>query len=92
MKHKNRHITLLQLIKAADRGYNQDDVIEMYHRHPKGKHGDELARFIARELQETYDPKASPEDQLQEAIRVIHVATNELDDVSRSLYQLRTRT
>jgi hypothetical protein len=43
--------------------------------------GDGLAEFIARELEDTYDPKASKEDQLEEAKRVMENAWKELNDV-----------
>jgi len=47
--------------------------------------GDGLAEFIARELRDTYDPKAPSLEQLEEAARVMHNARRELVDVAEAL-------
>lgn len=47
--------------------------------------GDTLAEFIFRELQDTYDPEASDEQQLAEAVRVMTTARQELEAVETTL-------
>ena len=47
--------------------------------------GDGLAEFIAHELAETFDPKASSLEQLEEAACVMHNARRELVDVAEAL-------
>ena len=47
--------------------------------------GDGLAEFIARELADTYDPKATSLDQIGEACRVMSRAHTEIGDVSMAL-------
>jgi hypothetical protein len=46
--------------------------------------GDTLAEFIVRELKDTFDPKATALDQVNEAQRVIARASTQLGDVARS--------
>jgi len=51
--------------------------------HSQGRSvGDGLAEFIARELAETYDSKASSLDQLHEAARCIELAKREVTSVA----------
>jgi len=49
--------------------------------------GDGLARFIAAELNETFDPSASKKAQLQEAVRCLDRAIYELNQVIDALEQ-----
>lgn len=68
---------LKQLIKIAS-DYYDDDLILKYHNKPNDNHGDTLAEFIALELADTFDPNASNTQQLDEAVRVIDKAINQL--------------
>lgn len=47
--------------------------------------GDTLAEFIVREIYETFEPANSTDDQLEEAIRVMQCARNQLNDVVSGL-------
>jgi hypothetical protein len=47
--------------------------------------GDGLAEFIAREITETYDPRASSLEQIKEARRVMDNARTELGNVCQAL-------
>jgi hypothetical protein len=49
--------------------------------------GDGLAEFIARELVDTYDPKASSDEQLTEAARCMTSARNEMDEIVMAFYK-----
>jgi hypothetical protein len=84
MKQKN--MTLRQLIKIADAGYGDSRVLQAfkeqsYKRPDPLAVGDGLAWFIAQELKETFDPKASKSAQLKEAIRVMNMARQEVGSV-----------
>ena len=46
-------VTIDDIIRVADKAYPDGRVLA-YHQHPKGKHGDTLAEFIAIELRETF--------------------------------------
>ncbi|HSB81964.1 MAG TPA: hypothetical protein VLM91_24555, partial [Candidatus Methylomirabilis sp.] len=63
-------MTLDRLVQIANAAYS-DDLVWQYHRHPKRKFGDGLAKFIAEEIGETYEADAPTEQQLAEAVRVI---------------------
>ena len=75
---------LAELIAAANKAY-PDGLIEQSFNPDTGKAkdgaGDTLALFIVRELSETFDPEASDEDQIKEAVRVLNTAINELSGV-----------
>ena len=77
-------MTMGKLIKIVDKVY-PDGLVGLYYKHPTEDHGDLLAKFIARELSETYDPRASELDQLVEANRVMNRAAMELDAVCAAL-------
>ncbi len=47
--------------------------------------GDTLALFIVRDLAETFDPDASDEQQLAEAIRAMEMARTNLENVVSAL-------
>lgn len=47
--------------------------------------GDTLAKFIVVEISETFEPAASTDDQLEEAIRVMQSARNQLNDLIEGL-------
>ena len=74
---------LSTIINIADKAYPDGLVKQAFE---EGDHvGDGLAEFIARELRETYDEKASSLEQLEEACRVMHNARRELVDVAEAL-------
>ena len=75
---------LLEIIKIADEAYG-DDLIMQYHKDRDREHGDSLAKFIAIELEETYDDSTDRQEQLYEARRVMNRA---LEDVGRVLAAL----
>ena len=75
---------LSEIIAIADRTY-PDGLVQMYFEDPEGQHGDTLAEFIVRELQDVYDAEASDEDQLSEAARVMRRARDELESVGAAL-------
>lgn len=82
-------MTLDDLIKIADEAYSSHadmsaGLITAYHENPDGEHGDGLARFIAVELNETFDPDATTLEQLSEANRVMTVAMNQLEFVANA--------
>lgn len=79
MKKKNKkNLDLNELIEIVDNAY-PDGVIKLYHAKPLGNHGDTLAKLIASELMETYDPKASKEKQLQTASRALERIVGQLN-------------
>lgn len=72
---------LADIIQIANRAYADGLVGRAF----KGEDvGDTLAVFIARELKDTFDPKASAIDQIKEAGRVISHAYVEIGDVARA--------
>ena len=82
-------ITLDKLVKAAGKHYS-DGLVELYHRMPFENHGDSLARFIALELEETFDPEADAQVQVHKAIHVLDVARKELTQAIEALEELAT--
>lgn len=71
---------LRDIIKLASDSYS-DDLILQYYEYPDEDHGDGLARFIALELQETYDEDATTQEQIAEAYRVMENAWHQIEDV-----------
>ena len=51
----------------------------------KDTHGDGLANFIVREICETNEQHCTRQEQLEEAIRVMSMAENQLHDLVRAL-------
>jgi transcriptional accessory protein Tex/SPT6 len=83
---------LEKLILIANAGYPDADLVYRAYKEQKKKKpdqalvGDGLAWFIAEEITETYDAKARKEDQLNEALRVITRAEEELNGVKQALF------
>lgn len=77
-------MTLDELIKIASSVYS-DNLIEEYHKDPETHHGDLLAKFIAAELTETFDPEAASDEQLDEAHRVLDMAQHQLGIVVNAI-------
>lgn len=71
---------LKEIIKIASDSYS-DDLIMQYYEYPDEGHGDGLARFIALELQETYDEDVTEQEQIAEAYRVMENARDQIEDV-----------
>lgn len=76
-------MTLDQLMAKVNKLHNfacddRGDFVLMYHREPKGSHGDTLAKFIVTEVTETFDAEASDADQVAEVRRVILRAAGDL--------------
>jgi hypothetical protein len=79
-------MTLGKLIDIIDEAYGEDRV-KLYFEDPDGAHGDSLARFIAIEIRETYDPSAATEKQIEEAMRCMSSARGQLEDVIKALVE-----
>ena len=73
-------MTLLEIIRIADTAYDDNLVLD-YHKHPRGNHGDGLAKFIAEELRETYCAGSTDEEQIAEACRVMETAMHDITNV-----------
>ena len=73
-------MTMEELIKSADDAYD-DGLVQQYFEDPDGNHGDTLAEFIVRELEDTFDPDLPTEKQIAEAIRLMTSAIRQLQDV-----------
>jgi hypothetical protein len=83
-------MTLVQLLNKANEGYDDHFLSEYFH--PKtGKfnrkaEGDGLARFIVIEISETFDAESTDLQHVDEAIRVMIQAR---DDIRRVIVALR---
>ena len=75
-------MTLDELIAVASTDYPE---VGEYHRHPEENHGDTLAKFVAIELADTFDPTATDEDQREEAQQVMQSAIDDLQKVIDAL-------
>jgi hypothetical protein len=79
---------LIDLMKRANAGY-PDEYLGQYFQYKTGEPvegtGDTLAEFIVRELAETFDPDASDEDQIDQAVKVLEEATSDLNGVMAAL-------
>ena len=68
-------MTLKQIVELADKNYPDGAIISEFSGHDAG---DGLARFIVRELRDTYDKSASDAEQIKEAWRVLDRGTAEI--------------
>ena len=75
-------MTIEQLMEIADSGYPDNAVLRSHHGDDVG---DTLADFIATEISETFDENADDEAQIDEAIRVISRASDEVYNVLSAL-------
>ncbi|MDO8751158.1 MAG: hypothetical protein Q7K03_08450 [Dehalococcoidia bacterium] len=75
------------LIDIASKAYDRDDseLVRNYFDEPDGNHGDTLAKFIAIELQETFDPGLDDGAQLSQASQYMEKAADQLESLSTSL-------
>lgn len=53
--------------------------------------GDGLAKFVVIEINDTFEPDATTDEQLEEAIRVMQAARNQLNDLIAGLEQAAMR-
>jgi hydroxymethylpyrimidine/phosphomethylpyrimidine kinase len=82
-----------RIMEIADEAYDADGVISCYwdakrrkvRRKPLHGMGDTLARFIAIELAETYDPSATDDEQRDVAARAIQKAADQCSAVADAL-------
>ena len=87
---------LVQLLNKANEGYDDHFLSEYFH--PKtGKfnrkaEGDGLARFIVIEISETFDAESTDLQQVDEAIRVMEQARDDIRGVLRVLRTARRET
>jgi len=78
---------LEQIIRAADQGYGDGLVLQSY-KNPRKFCGDTLAKFVAIELKDTFDPDLSPKEQVAEAVRAMSVARTDIENVIEELEKL----
>lgn len=76
-----------ELIAKINDSY-PDDRIALYAEDRDGAHGDTFARAIVIELEETFDPDASDEDQWRTALDAIDTAYREIGEVVERLHAL----
>ena len=79
---------LVEILNKANEGYDDGFLTEYYNETTgelKDGFGDGLAKFIVVEIAETYDSEASDEDQINEAVRVLEAAKQDLDGVIDAL-------
>ena len=101
-EQQQNSVSLRELVRIAAKVYNDDEppdgdesawdkVIDSNGRLvARGELGDTLADFIIIELSETYDPKASREEQLEEAQRSMNAAIMQLDRVALTFAELQS--
>jgi len=81
---------LNELINKAAAGYPYAQLLEYWdsaHERPRNNRdgGDTLAHFIIIEMAETFDPDASDEEQINEAVRVLNRAIADMQAVVEQL-------
>lgn len=86
-------MTILEILNAANEG-NPDKYLVDYYDTKTGEFdesgsGDTLAEFVVRELIETFVAKDTDEEQIDEAVRVMERAREELENVINALDRLR---
>lgn len=80
-------MTYRELITKIDDSY-PDGQLGQYADNFNGKFGDPLAKFIAREIYETFEADASDQEKIDEALRVISTSTDEIASVRDRLAEL----
>jgi hypothetical protein len=83
---------LRTIIEAANAGYNVGFADDVVLRSFLGEEnvGDTLAGFVAIELKETYDPFATSDAQVDEAVQKMRAAITDLFNVIEALGRLDT--
>jgi hypothetical protein len=79
---------LNKLIEIVDEGY-PDGFVKACFENPKKDYGDTLALFLAREIDDNFDPEATDREQIEEALRVVFNARRELDAVCDVLKMIK---
>lgn len=82
-------MTFDELIELVNESY-PDDLVMRYYKEPHVNHGDTLAEFVVRELQDTFDKETSEGSQLEEAHNVMQKAADELTLVARHIGERRS--
>ena len=97
MPDPNPSLTLSELLNIANKGYPDNELAIFFDPITGGKNrtaideevGDGLAKFIVIELIETFDEKASREDQLDQAVHTMENASDEILGVINVLLEAR---
>jgi len=80
---------LNDLIRIVDKAYPEEQIRQNWNftdECPAEKQtGDTLAEFIVREIADTFDPDAEDREQMAGALRVIHMAMDDLEKVANAL-------
>ena len=89
-------MTLNQIICRAASVYPDGFILEywdMQESQPRDNvtGGDTLAEFVARELNDTFDPEADEATQIATAVRAMQTAADDLQAVAHSLSDLAVR-
>jgi len=71
---------LEKIIREVSEAYDVDGAVLRFFQ-KRTDVGDGLAEFLVRELEDTYDEKATSPTQLEEARRAVSVAVTQLNDV-----------
>ncbi len=79
-------LTLIELLEIANKVYDDGYLVNFYTKTgaPKRGTGDTLAKFIVIELRETFDPSATKQAQLYQAMQVMESAQYQLADVKEA--------
>jgi len=77
-------MTLTKLIEIADKAYGEG-IVMACHRHPNDDLGDTMAKFVATEIADAFDPEATDWEQRKEAARVLRIAFRQIDCVCYTL-------
>lgn len=86
---KEKTMTINDMMRLISKSYD-DGYTDTYWDYgnsrvnPQGT-GDTLAEFIVREINDTFEPDNCTDDQLEEAIRVMRCARNQIDEVLAGL-------
>lgn len=82
---------LIELMRRADAAYDREGTLAQYFDPETGRwreaddRPDGLARFVAIELNDTFDADAGDEAQLEEARRVVGSAARQLESLADTL-------
>ena len=83
---------LLTILNKANEGYPDYYLAYFYDERTgelksgPGSSGDTLAKFIVSEISETYEASNSDDEQINEAVKVMETATEELRGVVQELH------
>lgn len=80
---KFKRLKLKDLIEIADGAY-PEGLVAQYSRNSRANLGDDLAKFVAEELDSTFDPLVPEAEQLCQAARSMEKAASELAKVAKA--------